>query len=159
MLAFGIMLSPDNVPGVVCSIFTAAILVGKYSGAHFNGALTLAIYILEAKWKKFYKLVIVYFFAELLGAYIGILFAYSITGYGNIGFLAPGPYGGLFVAYVEAIGTFVILTMILYVKYNQIAPTYDGVLKNVAAIITIYCYINIGKPYSGSGYNITFATA
>ena len=33
-------------------IFMAGILTGRISGAHFNGAVTLTIYLIEGKWKE-----------------------------------------------------------------------------------------------------------
>lgn len=119
IMLFGIMMSPGNIPSTVAAIFVVGVLYGKYTGAHYNGGLSIAIYIVEAKWKEKLKLLGLYWIAEYTGALFGIAIAYSVAGYDNISFLKPGStaYSGFYVAYVEMIGTFIMFNMILYVKF------------------------------------------
>ena len=46
----GINFSGGAGPIVALSLFIAAILTGRVGGAHFNGGVTLAVYIVEGKW-------------------------------------------------------------------------------------------------------------
>lgn len=161
IMLFGIMMSPDSVGNLVCAIFAAGVFFCKYSGAHYNGGLSIAIYIVVGRWKEHLYLVFVYWLAELLGAYLGISIAYSIAGYKNMSFLGPGEasYSGFYIAYVEIVGTFIMITMILYTKFQYIGPGTDRILNNLAVVITIYCCINMCKPYSGAAFNPTNAIA
>jgi glycerol uptake facilitator-like aquaporin len=57
---------------VASSIFIAAILTGRIGGAHFNGGVTLAVYIVEGKWRKNISIAGTVWIADILGAYTGI---------------------------------------------------------------------------------------
>lgn len=65
--------------GVVgLSLFIAAIMTGRIGGGHFNMGVTVAIYIIEQKWKKNLPVAIVIILADIMGAYTGILLAIGL---------------------------------------------------------------------------------
>ena len=61
-------------------LFIAAILTGRVGGAHFNGGVTLAVYILEGKWKDNLLTAVVIWVSDILGAYVGIGLAALLLG-------------------------------------------------------------------------------
>jgi hypothetical protein len=63
LFLFGIMMSAGNISVMVACIYGTSVLCAKYSGAHFNWALTISIYIVEAKWKKNLHIVLLYLVA------------------------------------------------------------------------------------------------
>ena len=63
----------DGVSQIVAlSIFIAAILTGRVGGAHFNAGVTIAVYIIEGKWRKNLPTAAVIITADIFGAYAGI---------------------------------------------------------------------------------------
>lgn len=51
LLNFGVMLSNGDVYVVAASIFMASMYSGRFTGAQYNPAITIGIYLLEGKWK------------------------------------------------------------------------------------------------------------
>jgi glycerol uptake facilitator-like aquaporin len=52
IILFAIMMSPGNVGSLCAGIFAAGVFFCKYSGAHFNGGLTIALYLVIGEWKE-----------------------------------------------------------------------------------------------------------
>lgn len=120
IMLFAVLLCEGNVFVAILMIYIAIVICGKYSGAHFNGAVTLTIYVLEHKnWRKNLKIALTYWTAEICGSYFGITIAYSFAG-NSLVFLHPGSlsYKPIFIAYVEFVCTFLLMTSIVYVKYS-----------------------------------------
>lgn len=74
----GINFSAGNVAIVGLSLFIAAVITGRVGGGHFNGGVTVAIYIIERKWKKNLPIMFTILIADILGAYVGILLAIGL---------------------------------------------------------------------------------
>lgn len=49
--------------------FIAATLTGRVCGGHFNGAVTLAVYIVEGRWKENLPIALLIALVDALGAY------------------------------------------------------------------------------------------
>ncbi len=71
------------------SLFIAATLTGRMSGGHFNGAVTVAVYLVEGKWKKNLPIALLVLISDLLGAYSAMLIAIYFLGSDNIFTLVP----------------------------------------------------------------------
>jgi glycerol uptake facilitator-like aquaporin len=114
ILVFAINMSKGDPFAIGLTLFTLIVITHEVSGAHFNPAVTVAVFIMEkGKHKKNLKWLALYFSAEILGAIVGVLFAHSIEPKGNWLKLARGPkvtnWG---VAGIEIIGTFLLATAI-----------------------------------------------
>lgn len=74
----GINFSNGSALVVGLSWFIAAILTGRVGGAHFNASVTVAVYIVEGKWKKNLPILFLIIVVDILGAYAGILIAMGL---------------------------------------------------------------------------------
>ena len=72
-----ILLSGGSVIGVVFAVFILILAADPISGAHFNPAITIAIYISRKEYKKFCPLFFTMIVSECLGAVAGIFLAMS----------------------------------------------------------------------------------
>ena len=75
LFLIGINYSHGSVLVVGLSLFIAAMITGRVGGGHFNAGVTLAVYLIERKWKANCKPFWVIIFADILGAYTGIFIA------------------------------------------------------------------------------------
>jgi glycerol uptake facilitator-like aquaporin len=78
ILFVAINFSQGNPLVVIVGVLTGAVLSGRLTGAHFNSAVTIAVWIADEDKKKRrnIKLMIVMLISQILGAYIGQWFAY-----------------------------------------------------------------------------------
>ena len=74
----GINFSNGNVGVVGLSLFIAIIFCGRVGGGHFNGAVTIAVYLIERQWKKHLPVCIMIIIVDILGAYTGIALAIGL---------------------------------------------------------------------------------
>lgn len=69
-----------------CAYFCFWILAVAISGAHFNPATTLAVYLAEAKFGAQIGRLLLYWLFQLMGAFAGILMVYLIFNEPNEGY-------------------------------------------------------------------------
>ena len=139
IVLMGINLANGRADVVIATIFTAAILTCRVSGAHFNGALSLAIYVLEAKWFENLPILITSYIGAQGGAFFGTAIAFFIRGKEGMPILRPFENASFqFVIVVEMLYTVIMILVILQVKYGQISPSTDCVLCNAAVMSTIF---------------------
>lgn len=152
----GINFSNGRTEVVVFYIYTASLLVGRVSGAHFNMAVTLSIYLVERKWREYLPVALVTASASIAGAYTGILIAYVIKGYEDVAILKPGTetYPILAVLFSEMVFSSILCLSVLYAKYG-LAPSKDGLTVLTGVIIVIYGLISASGPYTGACLNPT----
>ena len=74
----GINFSNGSPVVVGFSLFIAIIIAGRVGGGHYNGSVTVSIYIIEQKWKKNLPIMVLIIIADILGAYTGILLAMAL---------------------------------------------------------------------------------
>jgi aquaporin Z len=104
-------------------------LFGKYSMAHFNPAVTIG-YFLAGYIKR--KQLIIYFVAQIIGAFLGSIFVkYAIGDYANLGLNFPNyAYNTAFFYGIEIVATIflmgVILTVVHIKKLNRLAGVAIG---------------------------------
>jgi hypothetical protein len=76
---FGLNYAQGESALVVSSLFIAVMITGRVGGAHFNAAVTTAVYIMEIhNWKRNVKIALVIYISDILGAYTGIAVACGI---------------------------------------------------------------------------------
>ncbi len=78
LMVYAFNFSGDN--GLTRSL---AYLIGFFfavtvSGAHFNPATTLAVFVYEKNFKEHAKFLILYILAQVAGSYAGVLISFSI---------------------------------------------------------------------------------
>ena len=61
----------SNPISIAFSLFSSILLFGAITGGHFNPAVTLAVYISEAKWKDNLKWLFMVIIAQIVGAFLG----------------------------------------------------------------------------------------
>jgi glycerol uptake facilitator-like aquaporin len=110
---------------IVCamSIFIAATLTGRVSGGHFNGAVTLGVYLVEGKWCKNLPIASLVFICDLLGAYAAMFISVGYLGSNDIFHLVPpetrrNAESFFYLIIVECFFTFVLVSIVLFVKYR-----------------------------------------
>jgi glycerol uptake facilitator-like aquaporin len=145
-------------PGIVAlSIFIAAILTGRVGGAHFNGGVTLAVYIIEAKWSKNLPIAIIIWIADLLGAYAGIGIAALLQGKTNTFILKPAddtmPLAHVF--FEEMMFSTLFIAVILSTKYDRTSTSGDGVLATLTVAITLNGLVGMTGAEEGAAFNPT----
>jgi glycerol uptake facilitator-like aquaporin len=60
---------------------------------------------------------------------------------------------------VEMFFTFILVSIVLFVKYRAVTSTSDGMLSNCTVAIAIYVCVVMASPLSGGGLNPTFSLA
>lgn len=73
ILLIALNFNHGNAAIFVTGIFTAAILSGRLTGAHFNTAVTIAVFIADdtKKWRKNIPLALVMIISQFIGGFIG----------------------------------------------------------------------------------------
>lgn len=158
------------------SYFAFWVLAVSISGAHFNPATSLAVYLAEGKYGRQIGRLLLYWFVQICGAFAGILMVYLIfneplQGYflwpsqtiaGGVGatrFFSEqlNIYYGK-VLWTEMFSTFIFTYAYLLVIYKPTMRTVDEVLKGIALALVLYiCYAACAG--AGSGLNPALAIA
>ena len=73
---YGIMINGADNAGVAFALFASVIIFGGITGGHFNPAVTLGVYIQEAKFATNLLFMIEIIIAQFMGALIAIGMAY-----------------------------------------------------------------------------------
>lgn len=124
------------------------------SGAHFNPAVTLAVFIYERK-KKYLRCFLMIITAQLVGSFIGVFIAYLLAKYHKVELypdyyvLSDGhslyfkdfdhnPYFGRLLLN-EFLATFTFIFVLLIVKYKKSLAKVEEPIKGVAITLTLFC--------------------
>ena len=138
------------------ALFAGINMFGDVSGAHFNPAVTTAVFIKEGgdRMGDNFGFMILIMFSQVLGCVFGVLIAsISLTTADNVALLCPPPGNSKLISVAEGyecapangrigfnmlvaeiIGTFTLCGVILIQKYNSNAP---GALKAFAVGLTL----------------------
>lgn len=142
---------------VALSLFIAAILTGRVGGAHFNGGVTLAVYIIERKWKQNILIAVVIWVVDILGAYTGIGLAALLSGNVGIFILKPRtdqiPLYHVF--FEELMFTAIFISVILSTKYDRTSTSKDAVLATLTVAITLNALVGMVGSEEGGCFNPT----
>jgi len=76
----GVNCAVNNAAVVGVGFFIAATLTGRVCGGHFNGAVTLAVYICEARWKENLPIALIIILVDLMGAYAAMAVCLAMQG-------------------------------------------------------------------------------
>jgi glycerol uptake facilitator-like aquaporin len=127
------------------------IIAAQISGAHFNPAISVAVYLVEAKFKPNRFYLIAECISQIIGSFSGILFSHLIIKsdfsglyatnflypridnlrYYDNGFLLQGP-SYFKVIFIEVLYTLLLCLVFLILKYNNEFKKYDYLLRGLA---------------------------
>ena len=142
----------------------AATLTGRVCGGHFNAAITLAVYLTEAKWTRNIGIAILIIIIDLLGAFAAMGISIAMLGSNKIFKLKPpddlnGDKSVAGILFVETLFTFILVSTVLFVKYRKVSATTDGMLSNLTCAFAVFVCVKMAAPISGAGLNPTFGLA
>ncbi|MBM3895169.1 MAG: aquaporin [Thaumarchaeota archaeon] len=158
LAATGSIVYDTKMENTLGAVFIAAIhfvglaivvyLFGKYSMAHFNPAVTIG-YFLAGYLKR--KQIIIYFVAQIIGAFLGSIFVkYVIGDYANLGLNFPNyAYNATFFYGVEITATIFLMAVILTVVHIKRLNRLAGVA--IGGIVALDVFF-LG-PISGASMN------
>ena len=126
----GINCSNNDASVAALGLFIAATLTGRVSGGHFNMAVTLAVYVVEGKWKQNISVAIAIAIIDVIGAFIAMVVSIGLLGPTNTFTLVP-PLENLnqttsyllYLLFVEAFFTMILVSTVLFVKYRRVSAT------------------------------------
>ena len=78
ILVYAVLISTGAWIGVVFTLLIAIVLTGDITGAHFNPAVTTAVYFWKCKFGGNFKMFLIYLLAEVIGALIGVGIYYLV---------------------------------------------------------------------------------
>ena len=162
----GINCSQNDAAVAALGLFIAATLTGRLSGGHFNMAVTLAVYVVEGKWRKNIGIALAVAIIDIVGAFIAMIVSIGLLGPKNTFTLVPPNEKDntsanylLYILFVEAFFTMVLVSTVLFVKYRRVSSTTDGMLANLTVAIALYVCVRMAGPLSGAGINPSIAIA
>ena len=85
----GINCSQNSAEVCAFGLFIACTLTGRVCGGHFNGAITLGVYLVEGKWVRNLPIAILIWMVDVLGAFTAMGIAVLLLGQENIFTLVP----------------------------------------------------------------------
>ena len=142
ILLLAINFSGGNACVAVTGILTGAVLSGKLTGAHFNMALSLAVYIVEDEKKKKSNLPLLFvlIISQLLGALFGQWISYFYLGDGiaMMGPLADLNVSAWRVFWIETLFTFILMSSIVHGMFPQLSIQSDMVLAVASGCVSLY---------------------
>lgn len=160
--------------GRAFAYFVGWMMAVSISGAHFNPAVSLGVYIAEGKYLRQIIRLIIYWFFQLCGAFAGVLVVYLIFNEPVNGYflwpMAQNPdvriwffseLGNIYYAkvlFLETCNTFLFVYVYLLVIYKPSLRTVDEIIKGLAVAITLWIayYLSAG---SGACLNPALAIA
>ncbi|CDW91031.1 aquaporin-like protein [Stylonychia lemnae] len=156
----------NNSAVVGVGFFIAATLTGRVSGGHFNGAVTIAVYIIEGRWCKNLFVAFFVIVVDILAAFTAMAVALAMLGVNGTFTLLPPQtkqlvdFGDIItVLFEETLFTWILVTSILFVKYRNVTATSDGMLSNLTVGLAIYVTVSMSGPITGGALNPTFGLA
>lgn len=156
----------NNSAVVGVGFFIAATLTGRVSGGHFNGAVTIAVYIIEGRWCKNLFIAFFVIVVDILAAFTAMAVALSMLGVNGTFTLLPPKTKQyvdfsdiITVLFEETLFTWILVTSILFVKYRNVTATSDGMLSNLTVGLAIYVTVSMSGPITGGALNPTFGLA
>jgi glycerol uptake facilitator-like aquaporin len=137
--------------------FVGWIIAASVSGAHFNPATSLAVYLVEGKYLRQIGRLLLYWLFQIMGAFAGILLTYLIFNKPFEGFfLWPyiqtpealfwyfSPEGNLYYGkfcFLEILNTLTFTWVYLLVIYKPSLRTVDEIVKGIGLGTTLWiCY-------------------
>jgi aquaporin Z len=156
--------------GIAFMLFAWLLIGGPITGAHFNPAVTVGVYISNKHWQEDVNIFLITLVAEFTGGILGIMLTwgslYNETALDPIGISKAGvPLSEVNVLMpnansnkagtfqVEMICTFMFVMINLIVKTRKTSPTLDGFLGCFAVALTLLAMIIVSAMHSGGCLN------
>jgi len=154
--------------------FVAWLMCVSVSGAHFNPAVSLAVYLAEGKYARQIGRLLLYWLVQLCGFFFGTLIVYMIFNNPVNAYLlwpmAQSPdvriwffseKGNIYygkIVFLEIFNTFLFVITYLFVIYKPSLRTVDEIIKGLAVSLTLWAtyFMSAG---SGACMNPAFAIA
>ncbi len=157
-LVLGINFSNGYTLVVMAGIFQACIVTCRGTGAHFNMGLTMAIYIEQGKYKKQFRVFLVYHLAELLGSYFAMIIAYAYL-QDTIACIAPASldYSTWYVFIVELMFTLLMMMVIMTGKHPKLSLFDNMVTGILGSLGGIYFSASCVGSLTGAVFNANLA--
>ena len=170
MLLYAISLTAGNPVGKVgftLTVFAMVLVAGPVSAAHFNPAITLAVYISNKEWRKDWDFCLLIMLAAFVGGWWGCSLAW-LSLYNPDG-IEPTKAGipvsevvtldngrGLSltnVFFIEMFTTFIFVYSVLVVKTETLAPTSEIILAALAISQTLLAMVILEAQETGAALN------
>jgi aquaporin Z len=153
-------------------LFACLLIGGPITGAHYNPAVTVGVYISNTHWREDFGMFCLTIVAQVFGGVAGVILAW-LSLYNNsgsvdpaslskghvpldeIGVLLPAQPGvALHNAFqIEMICTFIFVMINLLVKTGKTSPTNDGFLSCLAVAFTLLAMICVAASKTGACLN------
>lgn len=156
--------------GIAFMLFAWLLIGGPITGAHFNPAVTVGVYISNKHWQEDVNMFLITLMAEFTGGIFGIMLTwgslYNDSALDPIGISKAGvPLSELNILMpnsnvnkagtfqIEMICTFMFVMINLIVKTRKTSPTLDGFLGCFAVALTLLAMIIVSAMHSGGCLN------
>lgn len=155
-----IYFSGADVAKFVFGFWVILSLFAPFSGAHVNPAITLGCYIYECRWVNGLPKLFLYWLAQFIGAFLGVLLSRGIWGSEKIVYVGvPTNEGAGIVFFSETFFTGTFCFVILFVCSKITSPFKQGPLNCALIVSWFYIICRAGSGLSGAAYNPAILTA
>lgn len=144
--------------------FIGWLIAVSISGAHFNPAVTLGVYIAEGKYLRQFGRLILYALIQFAGGFLGIFFTWLVLKQPVMGYLmwphvqSPdvrlwyfSQLGNIYygkIVFLEILNTFSFVLVYLLIIYKPSLRTVDEIIKGLGASVVLYVCLFLS---AGSG--------
>ena len=159
--------------GIGFMLFAWLLICGPITGAHFNPAVTIGVYVSNKSWKKDTVMFFVMIAAQVFGALFGICLVWAslYNGTGKVETTSGGvPKSEMFVLLpalpnvrasnafqIELMCTWFFVLINLLVKTQKTSPSSDGFLACLTVALTLLAMACLAGPRSGGCLNPAIA--
>jgi glycerol uptake facilitator-like aquaporin len=146
-----IYLSQGVITKFVFGFWILIVIFGVLSGAHFNPAITLALYIEEWKFRKGFVKLVYYITAQFIGTVCAALICKAFMPAVFIGI--PTYRSVITLIYSELFFTGTLCFVILWVSSKNTTPSNIPILNCAMIAAWFYIIVEAGSSLSGAAYN------
>lgn len=154
-----------------CAFFMVWLMANSVSGAHFNPASSLVVFLYQRQYRKHIVLLIGFVLSQIAGCFFGILISYLCTKYYGPPTMYPNFFIGTLensqtesiyftfsyepslklyhlkysrIIFQEILQSFIFTLIFLIVKYRSSFQKYDDISKGIILAITLFCVYEMG---------------
>ena len=143
--------------------FIGWLIAVTISGAHFNPATTIAVYLVERKYGEHAKYLILAILSQICGSYLGILISHAIDHKApllffpveNLIYFYDTKYDDIYFAkiiLIETLMTFTFTVIFLLMKYKGTLDSTEQIIKGMALAVVLIALYGMSHG-SGGCYN------